>query len=140
MGEKPTKPPGEDNPGLIRRAAQKMTPKGGARQVMGVILLLTIVAVVVAALVLGVERSRANYFQQRNLRELDRVATNIGATSQTLGSVASLYFNPAELQFSLTPGTECLMATTRIQRTADLAIDINYYFVDAETPSTAPRV
>ena len=140
MGEKPTKPTGEDNPGLIRRAAQKMTPTGGARQVIGVILLLTIVAVVVATLVLGVERSRANYFQQRNLRELDRVATNIGATSQTLGSVASLYFNPAQLQFSLTPGTECLMATTRIQRTADLAIDINYYFVDAETPSTAPRV
>jgi hypothetical protein len=121
---------------LIRR----MTPKGGARQTIGVIVLLTVVAVAVAALVLGVERSRANYFQQRNLRELDRVATNIGATSQTLGSVASLYFNPAQLQFSLTPGTECLMASTRIQRTADLAIDINYYFVDAETPSTAPRI
>jgi hypothetical protein len=117
-----------------------MTPKGGTRQVIGVILLLTVVAVVVAALVMAVERSRANYFQQRNLRELDRVATNIGATSQTLGSVASLYFNPAQLQFSLTPGTECLMATTRIQRTADLAIDINYYFVDSETPSAAPKV
>lgn len=138
MGEKPTKPEG-DNPGVIRRAARAMKPTGGARQTIGVILLLTIVAVAVAALVLGVERSRANYFQQRNLRELDRVATNIGATSQTLGSVASLYFNPAQLQFSLTPGTECLMATTRIQRTADLAVDINYYFVDAETPTAAPR-
>ena len=139
MAEKPTKPTEEQAPGLMRRAARAVKPSGGARQTIGVILLLTIVAVAVAALVLGVERSRANYFQQRNLRELDRVATNIGATSQTLGSVASLYFNPAQLQYSLTPGTECLMATTRIQRTADLAIDINYYFVDTETPTSAPR-
>ncbi|HEY5723449.1 MAG TPA: hypothetical protein VIT45_14125 [Allosphingosinicella sp.] len=138
MAEKPTKPTEEQAPGLMRRAARAVKPSGGARQTIGVILLLTIVAVVVAALVLGVERSRANYFQQRNLRELDRVATNIGATSQTLGSVASLYFNPAQLQYSLTPGTECLMATTRIQRTADLAIDINYYFVDTENPTSAP--
>ena len=65
MGEKPTKPPEEENPGLIRRAAQKMKPTGGARQTIGVVLLLTVVAVVVAGLVLSVERSRANYFEQR---------------------------------------------------------------------------
>src|SRR5687768_6986884 len=122
-------------PSLLSR----MTPKAGARQVIGIVLLLTVVAVAVAALVLGVERSRASYFEQRNLRELDRVAANIGSTSQTLGSVASLYFNPRQLHFSLTPGTECLMASTRIQRTADLAIDIHYYFVDTAAPSAAPR-
>jgi len=122
-------------PSLLSR----MAPKAGARQVIGIVLLLTVVAVAVAALVLGVERSRASYFEQRNLRELDRVAANIGSTSQTLGSVASLYFNPRQLHFSLTPGTECLMASTRIQRTADLAIDIHYYFVDTAAPSAAPR-
>jgi hypothetical protein len=128
----------EDPPGVLRRMASKVTPGAGGRQVLGIVLLLTLVAVVVAALFLGVQRSRSAYLEQRNLRELDRVAANISSTSQTLGSVASLYFNPAQLHFALTPATECLMASARIQRTANMSIDIRYYFVDVAPPTATP--
>jgi hypothetical protein len=134
----PAAPAASDKTGLASKIGGFFRFPAGARQVFAMLALLAIVALVVATLFLGVERSRSNYFEQRNLRELDRLAANIDSTGRTLGSVSSLYFNPGRLHYSLTPTTECLMASTRIQRTADMSIDIKYYFVDSGTAAPAP--
>ncbi|MGZ8350883.1 MAG: hypothetical protein ACXWU2_12710, partial [Allosphingosinicella sp.] len=72
------------------------------------------------------------YFEQRNLRELDRVAAELNATSESLAQAAALHFVPQQLHFALSPQLECLIATTELTGARQRPITITYAFTDPD--------
>lgn len=104
----------------------------GAFRIMGVLLLVAAGLALVATIALGILASRTRYFEQRNLRELDRIAAELSATSDSLGEVAALHFVPQQLHFSLSPMLECLVATTEVSGARQRRMTITYYFTDPE--------
>jgi hypothetical protein len=103
---------------------------GGTRtlQFFGIVTMLAVLAGLLVLLLTGVERSRAHYFQQRDLRELDRVAQDLSSTAGSLASIASLHFVPDQLRFGIGSTNECLVATTSIPGAAGQATRIDYEF------------
>ncbi|MGF1549479.1 MAG: hypothetical protein ACFBQW_02935 [Sphingomonadaceae bacterium] len=89
----------------------------------GVVLLLFLIAYTALS-------ARTDYLEQRNLRALDRVASEMEATRQSLASAATLHFVPDQLHFSLTPQFECLVATTEVKSGGSSPLRIQYYFVE----------
>lgn len=113
----------------IGRVIDKVKPGKNARHAIGVLLLIAVALGIVTVIVLGVMSSRTAYFQQSNLRELDRIAAELNTTSESLAQTATLHFVPRQLHFSLSR-LECLIATTRIMGPRQQPILISYYFTD----------
>src|SRR4051812_9427444 len=67
-------------------------------KVLGVFAAIVIVLIAVALLVLGVLDARKSYFEARNLRELDRIADSVIATTQMLKVIPDLHFVPGQLR------------------------------------------
>ena len=124
----------------IGRAASRLTPGRGALRAFGVLLLVAAALGVVAFIAWGILAARTNYFEQRNLRELDRIATELNTTRESLTQVATLHFVPDQLHFSLSPQLECLIATTELTGARGQPITISYSFTDpAGTRGIAER-
>ncbi|HYJ83402.1 MAG TPA: hypothetical protein VEW26_11260, partial [Allosphingosinicella sp.] len=124
--------------GRIRRFFDLSTR---SRQIIGAVALLGIVAILLVALLFGVERSRSRYFEQKDLRELDRVAENVGSTASSLESIASLHFVPDQLAFTLSPTGECLIAESRIASSTGVSVKTVYRFpksAPGQRPSRSP--
>ena len=121
---------GSDDRKVIAKVADGLRPKQGTMHILGVLLLIAAALGIVAAVAYGILSSRTAYFQQRNLRELDRVASELKATSDSLAQVAALHFVPQQIHFSLSPQLECLVATTEIIGARERPITITYHFTD----------
>ena len=118
--------------GVIKSATGLLRPGGTTLRFFGITGLVALVATVIVLLFIGALQSRDNYFERRNLRELDRIAEEINSTKASLASVSSLHFVPSQLNFAMTPDSGCLIARTRIKSAAGTVIDIAYQFVDPE--------
>ena len=114
----------------LGRAFGRMKPKRGAMHVFGVLLLVAAALGAVAAIAFGIIAARQNYFEQRNLRELDRIATELSATGEALAQTASLHFVPQQLHFQLSRQLECLSASTEVTSAGREPITITDYFTD----------
>ena len=113
----------------LGRALASVVPGKNGRHAIAVLLLIAAALGVAAIIVIGIMSSRTSYFEQRNLRELDRIAAELTATSESLAQTATLHFVPQQLHFSLSR-LECLIATTRIMGARQQPIVISYYFTD----------
>src|SRR6476469_2475524 len=99
--------------GIMSRIG-KVLGSGATRQFFAIATMLAVIAALLALLLSGVHRSRAAYFQHRDLRELDRVAQNVSSTLGSLSSLASLHFVPEQLHFTVGKTQECLIARTSV--------------------------
>jgi hypothetical protein len=104
-------------------------PKGTAR-LLGILLLVTGALFAVVLIAGGIIAARTSYFEQRNLRELDRIAAELTSTRESLAQAATLHFVPQQLHFSLSDQLECLSATTALLGARRQPISITYYFTE----------
>ena len=104
---------------------------------MGVLGLVAAALGLVALIVAGILSVRTSYFENRNLRELDRIAVELKSTRLSLGQSATLHFVPRQLHFSLAGSRECLVATTRIMGARQQLMNITYAFTDLSAPREA---
>lgn len=132
VGPPPVAGPGPGDDPAPSRFGRVVESSRGAFRIMGVLLLVAAGLALVATIALGILSSRTRYFEQRNLRELDRIAAELKATSDSLGEVAALHFVPQQLHFSLSPMLECLVATTEVSGARQRRMTITYYFTDPE--------
>jgi hypothetical protein len=123
-------------PGRLRRLFDLSSR---SRQVLGAILLLGVVAVLLVFLLFSVERSRSHYFEQKDLRELDRVAENVSSTATSLESIAPLHFVPDQLAFTLSSTGECLIAESPVASANGIAVKAVYRFPKVAPGQPSPR-
>ncbi len=117
-------------PSRLGRIVGRVRPGKGALHAMGVLVLVAAAFAVVAVVVYGILATRTAYYEQRNLRELDRIAAELTTTRESLAQTAALHFVPQQLHFSLSRQLECLVATSQIMGTRRQPITITYYFTD----------
>ncbi len=122
--------PGPGGDSRLKRARDRLTPKQGTLYVIGVMLMVSVALIIVASIAYGILASRKSYFEQRNLRELDRIAAELNTTREGLAQAATLHFVPQQLDFSLSRQVECLVATTTFRGGRQELITITYYFTD----------
>ena len=58
----------------------------------GVMLMVSVALIIVASIAYGILASRKSYFEQRNLRELDRIAAELNTTREGLAQAVTLHF------------------------------------------------
>jgi len=127
------------SPSRVGRALQRLKPGPSALHVMGVLLLVSVALIFVASIAYGILTTRQSYFEQRNLRELDRIAAELTTARTSLAQTSTLHFVPQQLHFSLTPDFECLAATTQIMGERQQPIVISYLFTDPDGSKQAVR-
>lgn len=114
----------------LDKTLRRITPGKNLRHVFGALALVTAVLAVLAIITTGILATRTAYYEQRNLRELDRVAAELTETRRNLAQTAALHFVPRQLHFILSRRFECLAATTEIMGARQQPMTIVYYFTD----------